>query len=359
MATRSPLEIETGYRSRVEVQHDRMAVRNKFGRQVRFIIILAFLLAFPIYTVGYAGWYLFDYEGTGHFVGSILSMLLILWITPTRQLVYNPENSAYLTQNMWTGDVEPYGPGLHSSDPWENRNADGNFSLRVITRSIDLTVSTATTAVTAKIVFSTMISLEYLPKAVVSNAANNEKSLIAFIKSFLSSRWAGQSADYVRSHVGEYNNSLATEFLDERRDSPNHPSNLETNFGFRTVSVVIETIALPPDVQATRDAHGETIEMFGLAAELLGYKTDEDKVAFARRVQSGDVSHEQYMELLNRAMATSKNAALNIEVIEAANLTGLAAGFVSRFGRSGSERPRTSGSSGTPSRTGRRPGGRR
>lgn len=252
-------------------------------------------------------------------------------ISSLHLFIYNPEWQAYVTQNAFTGEMIPYGPGLHPSFSWEERNRQGNYSLQVITRTFEVQVQTKTARVTVKGKYEYAINLSVIEKAIGVDSSTIETGLTAFISSFLTDRCAGEDAETVRKNVKQYNEALAAEFMAAQTPQmpDKTPATFGDNYGFRTVAVVIDSISFPEAVQKARDSIDEADAIHQVMAKLAGMTPAE----FAAAQKT--MAHENYINYLNRAMAISDNATLKIDVIEGNIASGAAALLVNALGKSG------------------------
>lgn len=141
------------------------------------------------------------------------------------------------------------------------------------------------------------------------------------------------TAEEARKDIANTNIALSNAFMGT--DISNTvPINFEAKFGIVTVSLVIKSLKLPAAVQKTRDALDEAAMLHGIVAKMIG-TTPEGLTA---KLESGEIDKERHDKLLNRAMATSENATMDINVIEG-NLGNAVAMGLSRF-LGGGNKPR-------------------
>jgi hypothetical protein len=258
---------------------------------------------------------LFEHEVTGFLVGFAVGGALEAWFAPNRMFIYNPEWTGYVTQDIFFGTMVPYGPGLHLSHWWEERNKGGNYSLKVITRDFSASIATKTAKVVIKGKYEYAINLALIARAIGVDETTLESGITAFIENFLTSQCANEDAYAVRGMIDVLNGKLAAEFMcDEGCDEDNvQIASFGDKYGFITVSVVIDNIALPEAAQKTRDAIDEASALHSVVATLYGFTPEK----LAEKLASKEISVKDYNTMLNRALAASENATMDLKVIEA------------------------------------------
>jgi hypothetical protein len=283
-----------------------ITTRGKIRRVVSVIIVSAVCLFVPMILGNILGSLFGSFGsqllGLAGFVGGGIFLSLI----SKRLFVYNEEWKAYVTNNPFGGQNVPYGPGLHFSHLWEQRNKDGEYDLSVISKTFELKAQTQSANVTVTGSFQYRIDLANITKFIGVNPTTVENGLIAFIKSFLTQRLAQFDAEGARKNLGDINSDLKHMFVDEA-------SEIEVKYGIQTVNLFLETIQLPEEAQKTRNAVDETEQLMVVAAKISGYTTE----AYQKKRESGEISDERHMQFLNRAMAVSDNkTSINVNVIE-------------------------------------------
>lgn len=335
-----------GYRIDLRPPKDKWArwERNRFLRWINFIVSSVALLCAPTILVAYWGG-LFEYEPIGRLLGFCVGGALEAWIAPSRMFVYNPEWTAYVTQNAFTGKMVPYGPGLHLSYWWEERNKRGNYSLRVITRGFSASVATQTAKVVIKGEYEYAIDLKFITRAIGVDETTIESGITAFIESFLTGQCAAEKADAVRGMIDELNRRLADEFMCEvstdenvacERENLQDSSSFGSKYGFITVGVVISSISFSDATQKTRDAIDEAVALHSVVANMYGFKIDKEKGIdeLAEKLASKEISVKEYNTMLNRALAASDNAKMDLNVLEA-DIPALVGKVVEKFAKGG------------------------
>lgn len=249
----------------------------------------------------------------GSFIGALAGFVaggFFLGIISKRLFVYNEEWSGYVTNNPFGGQNVAYGPGLHFSYPWEQRNQDGEYDLQVKTEPFELKAQTKSANVTVTGSFQYRIDLPHITKYIGAGESTIKGGLIAFIKTFLTEELAKEDAEYDRTHLGQINAALRDKFT-------KGSSELERKYGIQTVNLFLETLQLPEEAQKTRDAVDEAKQLTKVVAELAGYTGKNAVKDYQEAVRTGAISHEQNKQLLDRAMAVSNNnARINVNTIE-------------------------------------------
>jgi len=317
-----------GYHIDVQEQHDRDTKRNKIVRWFGVIVMTLLGVMVPYLVTAY----IVSLTGSGPLtmlvgiaaVAAAAPLEVFLWV---RSLIYNPEWSAYVTQDAFTGNNVPYGPGLHLSFPWEERNASGNFSLRVISKPFETMVQTKTAKVKAKGQLQYQIDLSNITRFVGIDATTIESGFIGFLQSFLTGRYADLTAEEARTTVRETNQALCNEFMNVNIHGMT-PADLETKYGIIVVTIMVSDLELPVAAQKARDAIDEAEAINKTVAALMSMEPKE----LAEELKSGKMSNERFLELLNRAMATSDNAEMKINVHEI-NLPGILDKLAERIGK--------------------------
>jgi hypothetical protein len=315
-----------GYRIDLKPPHDNMIDWDKRDRPTRWLsmIFTTLVLVFaPALFLRIWGILINETMGTlGFWIGFAIGGVLVARFAPARMWVYNPEWTGYVTQNALSGKMVIYGPGLHPSHWWEVRNKEGNWSLQVITRSFETSIATKTSSVTVSGKYEYAMNLPQLDRAIGIDESTIDEGITAFIKSSLTEVCAEKNAEDVTGMIGELNQTLAEEFMKAEKDDVETPEDerlaerLGDKYGFVTVSIVIDNIKLPAAVQKTRDAKDEAAQLFEVVAKMYGYEDEDSKNQLRADVRSGKITKQQYNEMLNRALAASENATMNITVVE-------------------------------------------
>ncbi len=324
---------ENGYRIELKPPHDHQAPRNRFSRLVVFLAVVA-VLAGVLIPFGmlwgsfFSGW-MVDKVGLVGF----LAALGIFYILERRLFIYVPEWKAYVTQDPFSGYNVPYGPGLHISYPWEQRNADGNEPLDVITKPFSVSVQTSTSQVQVEGSFQYAADLARITTFIGNDVTTIEGGFIAFFESFLSERYAGKDAENARTGIGDTNKALADRFMGTQDADT---TSLEDKFGIIAVSLVITKLKLPDAVQKTRDAVDEAAQMQKVVAKTYGIEPEE----LAARVKDGRISLNDYNKMLNRAMSISENAEGEVKIFEGLEGVGAAGAIIAGMSNQQSNNPR-------------------
>lgn len=310
-----------GYRVSLQKPDDSQIPNKDRERLLRWANLLVFgglMFAVPLWLVHWWG-SMIGFPMIGALIGFGIGGYTASKLIPDRFLVNNLEWTAFVTQSMFGGGMVPYGPGLHPAYPWEERSQEGNYPLTVVTRSFKTSIATSTSRVIIGGEYEYAMSLKNITLAIGIDETTIEEGLTAFISSFLISECSKQNedgtprdAEWVRSHSSELNKALANEFM-EREGGGENPDSFEARFGFITVTIVINNIAFPDDVQKTRDAIDEAVTLHKVVAGLYGMTPE----VLTERIKSKEISVKDYNTMLNRAMASSGNAKMNVQVLEA------------------------------------------
>lgn len=298
----------------IETPKDADAARNRGIRWLIDGIIALLTLSIPWWVLSYVG-EAFDHPVIGGFIGAGIGVWLLGLLMP-RLVVDNPEWAGYVTLNPFCGgSMTPYGPGIHLALPWEERNAAGNYSLQVITRSFSLTSPTKTSAVTISGRVFYNASLRYITRAVGVDKEVVEDGLVAFVESNLLAKLGGMEAEVAIQRTPEISKELNEEFRDSPVVTPNEvatPEEFEQKFGYSTAAIAIDRIAYSPKVQEALDAVSEARKMNEIAAGLLGVTQAE----MAEMLKNKVFTVKQVKEVIDRALVASGNATMNLNVIE-------------------------------------------
>lgn len=293
------------YRIELKPPHDdqiKITGRIRFFRLISCALSLAIIVGIPTAFFTYVG-HVLTFPRVGFLLGFAVSGWYAVGIVVNRMLIYNAEWTGYVTQDSMFGGMVPYGPGLHLSNWWEVRNAIGNYSLKVIDGTFGVGISTTTSKVTVNGEYEVAINLAKITSAIGINPASIDGAIQGFINSFLTERCATETADTIRGLIHELNDELAKMFMGEGEGKVDLIGFFDT-YGLIVVSIVINSISLPEAVQRTRDAIDESVMVHKVAAGLMKMTPE----VLAQRVLDGKMSHAEYMEVLNRAMAMSDNA---------------------------------------------------
>ncbi|HUY05271.1 MAG TPA: hypothetical protein VMV62_00945 [Candidatus Paceibacterota bacterium] len=299
-----------GYRIDLRKPDDSQVNRDRFSRWLSLIACTIIMYAGPTGILWYWG-SLIGYPFIGSLVGFGVGGYIASIIIPDRFLINNQEWTAYVTQSMFNGKMVTYGPGLHPSHWWEERSKIGNYPLDVMTRSFVTSIATATSRIMIHTEYEYAISLHSVSLAIGIDESTIEGGLVGFIQSFLTSKCATRSAEWARTNVETLNGALASEFMSTEVNRWK-PGNLERRYGFVTVSIVVSAVTLAEGVQNALDAIDEARTDRRIVAELYGITVEELNAKMA----SKEISQEDFNKSLDRAMTMSKEATMNVSVIE-------------------------------------------
>ena len=238
----------------------------------------------------------------------------VLW----RVLVSNEEWKAYATLNPFNGKRVLYGPGLHPAYPWEERNAAGEISLRVVSVGFEVAVPTRTANIIAEGVFEYQVDLEHLANYIGVDPSTIETGFVAYVSSFLTSQISNGTMEEAREKINALNDAVADEFMGTAipatltSHATSTVTEFEFKFGIRVVSVFISKMKLPPEVQRTRDGQDEAIRISLVCADLMGMT----KAQLDAKVADGTISQDQLADLQRRAMVITGNATASYDRLD-------------------------------------------
>ncbi|HVV39316.1 MAG TPA: hypothetical protein VHD31_03270 [Candidatus Paceibacterota bacterium] len=261
----------------------------------------------------------------GFVIGAFLE-----YLGTQKLIIYNEEWTAYATNDPFSGDNVAYGPGAHLSHFWEQRNKSGIYSLERITRVFTVDVATTTSKVTATVTYQYAVYLPWLLNFIGNDISTIESGFIGFLQSFLTEKLAGDTAESARKKIRELNTLLAQEFMQVKNLAGTSAREFEEKNGILSVSILITGLALPEAVQKTRDAVEEARVLMEVAARMMG----KDPEKFMQQVLDGTIPWSQYEKILNRAMAVSENAQLELFAVEG-DIGNLGAAALARFAKHG------------------------
>lgn len=302
---------QAGYRIKIDKPTDEMVNRDRNVRFASAFISSVIIVTAPILLLGYLG-SLMDFKVTGAIIGLIIGGITASIIIPKRMLVINPEWCGYVTQDIFKkGVMVSYGPGVHASHWWEQRNADGNYSLAVQPQTFSPGVTTASGKVIFEGQYEYAIDLSLMDRAIGVSTSIVEKGITAFIDNFLTVRFANKDIENVRGK--EALELLGKDLSNELMNDTGTLADIRKEYGYKTVAVIIDKVTLSEDMQKTRDAIDEAGILFKIVAKLHGTTT----TVLTKQLKSGAVTSAEYQKMLTRAMAVSDNkTSINVNVIE-------------------------------------------
>ena len=353
---------EDGYHANVQVYSDNSSTvpRNRSARWIVVIVGSFAILVFGWMTgalfgilIGGFGSWIADLLGIAGFVGA---GLLLSKLLPKKGFVSVPDGQAFITDDPLegyykgplgflaspekdsTGNMVAYGPGLHPTFFWENRNVTGNHSTENVTKKFKESLPTSTSAVEAAVSLQYQADLSELRQFHLNDTSTIVTGIESFVRSFLSSELASMSADDAKNKLRTINTDLANQF-----GGTNAVTKFEKGYGIHITGLVIEGVDFPPKVQEARDARDEAMQMRQIVVEFTGLTEDE-----VREIAKNEP--KRYDALLDKALVQSGNATMNVQVLTGTASDAVAAAFagMTRGGNnppSGPSRPRKNRSS--------------
>jgi hypothetical protein len=295
-----------GLRIDIQIPHDGVAKRDSLMRVVSLIGFSTIALLVPVFFGTLWGSFL-GIPKVGLLAGLGGAIVLLIPLV-TRSLVSNPEWTGFVTLNPLNGHNIPYGPGLHASYFWEQRNKNGNYSLRVVTKTFEMAVQTKTSQIIVSGIFEYQRDLARLVNNIGIDETTVNAGYTGFIDNFLTSNLAEKTAEEARVQVEEVNGLLADQFMGAPSADGTNLVDFEAQNGLRTVTVAITGLRLPADVQKTRDAVDEGTKVFEIMASLKGVSVKQLK----KLIKDGKLTKKEEAELRRAALATSGNAEMKI-----------------------------------------------
>lgn len=303
--------MEVGYRIEIERPTDAAIVRDRGSRRASALVSSLVIAAVPIILLGLLG-SIWDSTTTGCIVGFTISGIILSIVVPKRMLVINEEYAGYVTQDIRDkGKMILYGPGVSASHWWEQRNAEGNYSLKVDTKPFSIGVMTKSGKVIFDGEYERAIDLPFMDRAIGVTQSVVDKGITAFIENFLTVQCADRNTTQVRSQeaLEKLGRDLSAVLMDESGTL----AAIRNKYAYKTVAIIISNVTLPEEVTKTRSGIDEAEALFEVIAKLHGRTPDELKALIA----NGTVTEAQYQKMLTRAMAVTDNkTSINVSVIE-------------------------------------------
>lgn len=302
-----------GYRIDVYPPHDRDVLqRDKWSRRVSLVCIIIIATLVPVTLGAYWGSFIGPFfTKVGLIAGIVGAIVMLRWLLPSL-LISNPEWTGYVTLDPFLGENVAYGPGWHPCFPWEERNADGNYPLEVITKTFEVSVQTKTAKVTVKGVFEYQVDLTNITTFIGVAESTIDEGFTAFIETFLVEELAGYTAQEALAKVRTLNEILENEFMGVVTDTGDTVTEFERENGIRAVSLVVIKVELPESVQKSRDAIDEAAVLFEAVAVLLGYTPTELKAKLADHT----VTQEQFQQARREALALAQKATMEFKRVD-------------------------------------------
>lgn len=283
--------------------------RDRVSRVFVALILLGALMLAPMLLFGYWGALAGDLELLGASFGVLVGAGLWNKALPYL-LVSNPDYIGMVTIDPFSGDRTAYGPGLHFSYLWEERSKGRNYSLQLMDSALEVPINTERGRATLHGLHTFALSLPYLTITASHKPGKIDRDMNERIKAELA-EWGASlaAATNITAELPKLNERLADRFV----GSAGKVMPFEKTYGVRSVSVVISRIEFPDDVQTTRDAVDEAKVLFQIVASMLGITPE----ALTSKLEKKEITNADYKDLLNRAMAISKNAtSMQLHIIE-------------------------------------------
>lgn len=306
----TPTPPSKGFRIDIERPYDSAAERGRKLRWVNLIVTLVLVVLAPVLLLSWWGSFIGPASTKVGLLAGLGVAGYLVYLVLGRLLVSNPEWGAYMTLDAFTGQNVPYGPGLHPSYWWEQRNKDGNYSLEVVTKVSEISVPTKDARLAADFVFEYQVDLPNIQNNVGIDESTIDDGFTGFIQSFLTVELADKTAEEGRRLVSEFNRKLADRFMGIELAHGETITEFEKKNGIRAVAAFIKGLRFSEGVQQTRDAVDKGKVIFGIVAEMLGLSQDELRAK--RTGTTPAMSDKQYDAYVDQALALSGNADMKI-----------------------------------------------
>ncbi len=304
-----------GFRIEIPPPSDSEIDRDRFSRWVVLIICLFLALFVPVGLAYMMGMALHPLVAKITLLVGIAVSGFIIKTTSSRFYVYNPEWTGYVTNNPFSHNNVPYGPGFNPAFFWEQRNKDGIWPLDVQTVAFEVKVSTKTSAVIVTVDYGWAVALRSINQFIGIDLSTVHEAFTGYVSSFLTARFANIDAEEARASVGEANADMSEQFM-----KTGIMRLFLSQFGIRTALIFIKGVAFPEAVQRTRDSVDEARQFSAVVAGMLSISPEE----LAERIKNGVITPDQYAKFLTQALIVSDNAKGVVHIFE--GLQGIGAG---------------------------------
>ncbi len=296
--------------------HDSMVTRNRELRFLVFVVSMGLILFVPTlfgYLIGNA----FDSGALRFFLGSLgfcLGVFAAFKVFPYFWIVV-PQEMAFVTLNLFpffgSNPNVPYGPGGHFCFPWERREERGNIPLEKQTFKFSEMIATQTSAVTVNGSLQFRHMLPSIERLAGVDASVINDGFLDEVKQFLNARVAPMDAVTAKNSVIQIEGALEHILMVE------HADRIAVELDAEVEGMQISSIDLPPDVQQTRDSAEEARAIGSSLWMFMGFP---DQATFLAARAAGTISQTDINRATEQFLATSKNATLNINRIDATGL---------------------------------------
>lgn len=260
-----------------------------------------------------------------------------------------------ITDDIWSGNPIPYGPGLHARFPWEIITEEGIVSLRYVTVSYEIQVPTKDDEVRVKGQYQYYVLLSRLTIFGRADYSTVNDGFEGIVISYLSRIFGGRTAEETVEDLSlEDLNILGrpiTEVIDNdelrklarqaMQRGASIPDNLEEIdvedglrllFGVQFVSAPVEQINFSDEVVKARSGQAESLKYAESTARKLGFETVREAME-AIRDASHPLSLQEWNTAYDRTLVEAGQSTLDITKIEGEAgqaLTGVLAKFLGK-----------------------------
>jgi hypothetical protein len=214
-----------------------------------------------------------------------------------------------------------YGTGDHVTYPWESRDEKGNLSLDIITLVYTESVpgKDSKLEVTGSMQFR--VDIKLAERFIGVDQSTIVSGIVDLIKAAISGRLATKTADEAKAEIEQMNIDLLKKFglAEEGAKDPN-VSKLENVYGIELIAVTVTGIDLPQKVQETRDALDQAEHVLSGVAKMYGMELADLKT----KLGNNGITTAQYNEMLDRFLANTGVAKMDIKALKINDLDGVA-----------------------------------
>jgi len=253
------------------------------GSRVMFAVSLWFVFFFALST--------FSLLTTYSIIIGVVAWFIALAYWHSLFLVSVPEVTGLVTINLLTGELRPYGTGLHFRFPWEQVK-EGNFiNLRIVTqeRSEDYP-SKDGPVLKVKWSFQYRSTVKGLPKYIAVDETTVNTGFGDVGSSFLGAKIASEKAETCVNTREAIEKALQKEFENVEEENIEKKHNLEQLYGVDLLRVSLADIDFEQKYQGARSTQATAIKLKEVAGQIQEGKKIGDKDAFnAAMIINGDV----------------------------------------------------------------------
>lgn len=288
------------------IQKDQDAKRDRLWRWIEVSVLSVVIIAGPgILLFGFfrlAGW---NEPNVWVFIVAVLiGGEMYAQVLPRRLLNIVPQVQGFVSQEVISGDMIPYGPGLHPARITERRDVKSNVSLEAVGFTVAVTIPTSTSGITVTSLVQYLPALENIETFVSYEPSEIEAAYASFFREWFTGKCIGRTTEEILKgdNFAAMSDEIRVKFLRGAEGAE-----FSKRYGVRVLEIR-NTPALPPEVQKARDAQSEAAVAFAGIANLYGMTSEE----LRGKIQAGSISHEQYGKMLDKFLVQSGNAGMTV-----------------------------------------------